>query len=112
MGGEDGQIIKNAHIESEKFQYQLTPVDTKVKNFKLKGGVNKGKKKKVKYPTQIMKVGQITCLFVKFFKNGRKPFMSIGPSWPFTIGLLTFAFGAFFYFLWMLTLLKILDSRV
>ena len=38
--------------------------------------------------------------------------MSIGPSWPFTIGLLTFAFGAFFYFLWMLTLLKILDQRV
>ena len=59
-----------------------------------------------------MKVGQITCLFVKYFKNGRKPFMSIGPSWPFTIGLLTFAFGAFFYFLWMLTLLKILDPRV
>jgi len=83
-----------------------------VKNFKLKGGINKSKKKKVRYPTQIRMVGQITCFFFKYYKHGRRPIMSIGPSWPFTIGLLTFAFGAFFYFLWMMTLLKILDVRV
>jgi hypothetical protein len=104
-------IIKNAQIESEKFQYQLTPIDTKQQNFKLKGGKNP-KKKKVRYPTQFMLVGQIKCFFFKNYKYGRKPLFSIGPSWPFTIGLLTFAFAAFFYFLWMLTLLKVLDYRV
>lgn len=104
--------IINAQIESDKFQYQLSPVDTKVKNFKLKGGVGKAKKKKVRYPTQVLMVGQVTCLFVKYYRHGRRPLLSIGPSWPFTIGLLVFAFGAFFYFLWMLTLLQVLDIRV
>jgi hypothetical protein len=77
-----------------------------------KSGNGIRKKKKVRYPTQILKVGQVTCLFFKYFKHGRRPFLSIGPSWPFTIGLLVFAFGAFFYFLWMLTLLRVLDYRV
>ncbi len=106
------EVFNNAHIESEKFQYQLTPVDTRQKNFKIKGGIASKKKKKVRYPTQILMIGQIKCLFFKYFKHGRRPFLSIGPSWPFTIGLLVFAFGAFFYFMWMLTLLKILDVRV
>jgi len=59
-----------------------------------------------------MYVGNIKCLFVTWYKRGRKPLLSIGPSWPFTIGLLTFAFLALFYFLWMLSLLKIVDSRI
>lgn len=32
--------------------------------------------------------------------------MSIGPSWPFTIGLMIFALLAVVYFFWMLSLLK------
>ena len=59
-----------------------------------------------------MYVGNIKCLFVKWYKRGRKPFLSIGPSWPFTIGLLTFAILALFYFLWMLSLLKIVDGKI
>jgi hypothetical protein len=105
-------IFKNSQIESEKFSYQMNPVDTKNPNFKIKSKDPKKKKTKVHYPTQIMYVGNIKCLFVSWFKRGRKPLLSIGPSWPFTIGLLTFAFCAFFYFLWMFSLLKVVDSRV
>ncbi len=60
----------------------------------------------------MLMVGNIRCFFFKFFKNGRSPLFSIGPSWPFTIGLLTFAFGALVYFLWMLYLLRILDGKM
>lgn len=53
----DMMIIKNNQIESEKFQYQLSKVDTQVKNFKIKSNKESTKKKKVKYPTQWMMVG-------------------------------------------------------
>ena len=109
---EDQMIIKNAAIESEKFQYKLNPVDTKKATFKIKTKDPKKRKTKVKYPTQVMMVGQIKCLFVSWFKRGRKPLLSIGPSWPFTIGLLTFAFLALFYFLWMLSLLQIVNIKI
>lgn len=36
--------------------------------------------------------------------------MSIGPSWPFTIGLLTFAFASTFYFMFLLTILNHISS--
>ncbi len=39
-------IIKDARIESEKFQYTLNPVNTKNANFKIK--TKDGKKKKTK----------------------------------------------------------------
>jgi len=57
-------------------------------------------------------VGNIYCYFCKFYKQGRKPLFSIGPSWPFTIGLLAFAFMAFIYFIWMISLLKIIDTKI
>lgn len=108
-------IMKNNQIESERFQYKLNDVDTRKKNFKIKSSAEndskKKKKKKVKYPTQMLMIGNIRCFFIKYFKNGRSPLFSIGPSWPFTIGLLTFAFVAFFYFLWMISLLKIIDTK-
>lgn len=53
-----------------------------------------------------MMVGNIKCLFVSYFNNGRSPLLSIGPSWPFTIGLVTFAIVALVYFIWILSLLK------
>ena len=59
-----------------------------------------------------MNVGSIKCLFFKYYNNGRSPLLSIGPSWPFTIGLLMFALFALIYFLWLLTLLKIVDHRI
>ena len=57
-----------------------------------------------------MYVGSIKCFFLKYYYNGRTPLLSIGPSWPFTLGLLTFALFALIYFLWMLTLLKLVDT--
>ena len=70
-------IIKDAKIESEKFQYTLSHVDTKKMNFKIKststtGTSNsmdqkKNKKKKVQYPTQKLMVGNINCYFYKSF---------------------------------------------
>ena len=113
QGEHNHMIIKNSQIESEKFQYSLSGIDTKQKHFKIKSSnVNKVKKIKVRYPTQFLMVGNIRCFFYSKFKQGRKPLLSIGPSWPFTIGLLVFAFLCLFYFLWMLTLLKILDLKL
>lgn len=37
------------------------------------------------------------------------PLISIGPSWPFTIGLLTFAFGAAGYFSFLLTIFQMIS---
>jgi hypothetical protein len=107
--------MQNGSIESEKFAYQLNNIDTTVKNFKIKSSssgssiVKTKKKTKVRYPSQLMMVGQIRCFFYKHYKYGRKPLFSIGPSWHFTIGLLIFAFMALFYFTFMLSLLKVID---
>lgn len=103
-------ISTSAQIESDKFEYRLNPVDTNAKKFKIKKS-EPSKKKKSRYPTQVRYIGNIRCLFFSYFKNGKAPLLSIGPSWPFTIGLLAFAFMAYFYFLWMLTLLKIVNMK-
>ena len=69
----------------------------------------KRKKTKVtehRYPTQYMKLGDIRCLFFSFWNNGRSPVLSIGPSWPFTICLVSFAGLIFVYFMIMLSLAK------
>jgi hypothetical protein len=52
-----------------------------------------------------MKVGEVKCFFFSFFNQGRSPLLTIGPSWPFMLGLLTFAFLASGYFLFMLSML-------
>eukprot|EP00347_Sterkiella_histriomuscorum_P020263 403338472 len=63
------------------------------------------------YPTQYLKIGELHCIFLSFYKKGRSPLFSIGPSWPFTIGLLVFAIGAAIYFTFMLNVLKKIDQR-
>ena len=60
----------------------------------------------------MLMVGSIRCYFFSFFQQGRKPLLSIGPSWPFTLGLLAFAGFAFVYFLWMLYLLQVTNAKV
>ena len=50
-----------------------------------------------KYPTRIQKVGEIQCLFLSFYKNGRYPFLSAGPSFCpctclFAFGCIVFSF--------------------
>ena len=78
-----------------------------------KGGKQKEQKKKVRknrvgksYPTQYMKVGEIHCIFLSCFNKGRSPFLSLGPSWPFTLFLLLLACLILGYFCMMLKLAK------
>jgi hypothetical protein len=77
----------------------------------------KGKKKKKRagtlrksYPTRCMKVGEIKCLFLSCFNGGRSPFISLGPSWPFTLFLLGFAALILVYFCFMLSMAKNKDT--
>ncbi|CDW81230.1 dhhc zinc finger domain containing protein [Stylonychia lemnae] len=58
-----------------------------------------------------MKIGELRCLFLKCYKKGRTPFMSVGPQWQFTIGLFVFAILAATYFIFMINVLKNLDYR-
>ena len=98
---------------TEKFSYQMNEVDTSLKKFKIKKSDPKNSKKlKIRYPSQDIYIGNVRCWFFSFYKYGRSPMLSIGPSWPFTIGLLIFAFVALAYFLWMLSLLKIIDPMI
>ena len=53
-----------------------------------------------------MKVGELKCLFLSCFYGGRSPFLSLGPSWPFTIFLLFFAGMILVYFLIMVSMAK------
>ena len=57
-----------------------------------------------RYPTQYMKIGEIKCIFMSCFYQGRTPFISLGPSWPFTSVLLLLACLILGYFYMMLRL--------
>ena len=46
------------------------------------------------------------CLFISCWKRGRFPICSIGPSWPFTIGLLIFAGMVLAFLVGMMMVLK------
>ena len=56
----------------------------------------------VRYPTQYMLVGEIHCIFLSCWNRGRSPFLSLGPSWPFTLFLLLLAALILGYFYMML----------
>ena len=73
--------------------------NTKVKKPKLKYLVNGN------YPSRFQKVGELRCLFLSCFRKGRFPICSIGPSWPFTMGLLMFALFCLGYLLFMVSLI-------
>ena len=51
-----------------------------------------------------MKIGEVKCLFVTYFYNGRSPLLTLGPSWPFTFILLLLALIILGYFYMMLRL--------
>ena len=58
------------------------------------------------YPTRCQYVGNMACLFLRCYRLGRFPLCSIGPSWPFTIGLLVFAGVCLGYLLFMVSMLS------
>ena len=62
------------------------------------------------FPTQVLMVGKIKCFFASWFNHGRTPLLSIGPSWPFTIGLIAFAIGATTYFLVLLSIYNTINA--
>ena len=51
-----------------------------------------------KYPTRCQKVGEIRCLFLSFYKNGRYPFISAGPSFCPCLCLFIFGIVVFTFF--------------
>ena len=53
-----------------------------------------------------MKIGEVRCLFLTCYKQGRTPFLSIGPSWPFTLFLFVFALFIVGFFSFMLHMMK------
>ena len=57
------------------------------------------------YPTRIENIGALSCLFLSFYRGGTFPFISIGPSWPFTIGMLIFVALCVAYLLYMMTMI-------
>ena len=64
--------------------------------------VKKPKSKIIRYPTQCMEIGAIKCLFLSCYDRGQSPFLSLGPSWPFTCFLLGFALMILVYFVVMI----------
>ena len=52
-----------------------------------------------RYKSQCLKIGEIHCLFISCFRQGKSPLLSIGPSWPFTPIILIFAGMITTYFL-------------
>jgi hypothetical protein len=48
----------------------------------------------------------MACLFLSFWKDGKFPLCSIGPSWPFTIGLLIFASICLGYLVFMIYMMQ------
>ena len=44
------------------------------------------------FPSRIQNVGNLKCVFLSFYYNGKYPIVSIGPHWRFTIALIIFSF--------------------
>ena len=53
-----------------------------------------------------MKIGEIRCLFLSCYYQGRTPLLSLGPSWPFSIFLLFFGGFITGFFAFMISLLN------
>jgi hypothetical protein len=64
----------------------------------------KKQKKLRRHRTQCMKVGEIKCLFLSCWYEGRSPLLTLGPSWPFTCFIVFFAGMIFAYFMLMLSM--------
>ena len=51
-----------------------------------------------------MKIGEIKCVFLSCFNRGRSPFLTLGPSWPFTTVLIALGLVIFGYFFFMINM--------
>ena len=101
---EDGKTRYVIETELE----ELTAEEAKKIALSKYGHIKKMKKPKVNgnYPTRCKKVGEIYCLFLSCFHSGRSPFISIGPSWPFTFALLFIAGLVTTYFTFFLMMVR------
>jgi hypothetical protein len=79
--------LKESQIEDNQDDKGLMDLKSHSSN---KSAPMEGKRRK-SYPTRFQWVGEMYCLFLSCWKQGRFPICSIGPSWPFTIGLICFA---------------------
>lgn len=69
----------------------LSQMDGKSHSSSKKSSPKISKRGRRSFPTRFQWVGEMYCLFLSCWKQGRFPICSLGPSWPYTIGLLCFA---------------------
>ena len=96
---EDGElIIADETIDDDEEKDQSTKQQKPKKKKNKEGKVGKT------YPTRYMLIGQIHCLFLSFYYKGKSPFLTLGPSWPFTSVLIVLGLLILFYFYIMMSM--------
>ena len=58
---------------------------------------------KKRYPTRCQKIGEVNCLFVDWYKDGKIPIINVGPSKGPMVFLILFAGFCLGYLLFMIT---------
>ena len=99
---EDQSILGDETMKGKVENLQLGKSDSTKQRSKQKK--KKSSSVGVRYPSQFMKIGEIKCIFLSCFNRGRSPFLSLGPSWPFTLFLLVLGGLIFGYFVMMISL--------
>ncbi|CDW77513.1 dhhc zinc finger domain containing protein [Stylonychia lemnae] len=94
-------INDTSHLKTQDSNSQSTKSKHKIKNEQ-----KVVKKKKNTYRTQCLKVGEVKCLFLSWYKQGRTPLLTLGPSWPFTIVLILFGVFLAVFFIFMSKMIK------
>ena len=90
-----GSAGQSDQLDDEKSKDAKNPDSTRPEKKKKKSSSSVGKR----YPTQYMKIGEIKCIFLSCWYRGRSPFITLGPSWPFTSVLILLAclISGYFY---------------
>ena len=52
------------------------------------------------YPSRTRKIGEVTCYFKSWYRKGKYPYWSIGPSTSFMGGFILFAIAICCFFFW------------
>ena len=58
--------------------------------------------KRIGHPTRFQKIGEMTCLFLSWYQNGKFPICNFGPSRAGCCFMLFFAVFVFGYFVFMI----------
>lgn len=102
----ESHSIETSEVREDEDEENLSK-DKGKKEGKITGQAAKMQANKiVSYPTQIMKIGEVKCLFLSCYYQGRTPILSLGPSWPFTLFLIFFGLFITGFFVFMISLMQ------